>query len=38
MLKSFYDDPQDSPNPDKPDALGLLIGRYVTNIETANLR
>lgn len=34
MLESFYGDPQDSPNPDKPDTLGLLIGRYVTNIKT----
>nr|DAR55497.1 MAG TPA: hypothetical protein [Caudoviricetes sp.] len=34
MLESFYWDPQDSPNPDKPDTLSLLIGRYVTNIET----
>nr|DAE82170.1 MAG TPA: hypothetical protein [Caudoviricetes sp.] len=34
MLESFYEDPQDSPNPDKPDTLSLLIGRYVTNIET----
>lgn len=34
MLETFYGDPQDSPNPDKPDTLGLLIGRYVTNTET----
>ena len=34
MLEPFYGDPQDSPNQDKPDTLGLLIGRYVTNIET----
>ena len=33
MLESFYGDPQDSPNPDKPDTLSLLIGRHVTNIE-----
>ena len=34
MIESFYGDPQDVPDPDKPDTLGLLIGRYVTNIET----
>ena len=34
MIESFYGDPQDAPDPDKPDTLGLLIGRYVTNIET----
>ena len=34
MLESYYGDPQDSPDPDNPDTLSLLIGRYVTNIET----
>lgn len=34
MANSFYGDPQDAPDPDNPDTLGLLIGRYVTNIET----
>ena len=34
MIEPFYGDPQDSPSPDTPDTLGLLIGRYVTNIET----
>lgn len=34
MLESYYEDPQDSPSPDNPDTLGLLIGRYITNIET----
>lgn len=34
MIESFYGDPQDVPDSDKPDTLGLLIGRYVTNIET----
>ena len=34
MLESFYGDPQDAPDTEKPDTLGLLIGRYVTNIET----
>ena len=34
MIESFYRDPQDAPDPGKPDTLGLLIGRYVTNIET----
>ena len=34
MIESFYRDPQDAPGPEKPDTLGLLIGRYVTNIET----
>lgn len=34
MIESFYGDPQDAPDPDNPDTLGLLIGRYVTNIET----
>lgn len=34
MIEPFYGDPQDSPSPDNPDTLGLLIGRYVTNIET----
>ena len=34
MIDSFYRDPQDAPDPDNPDTLGLLIGRYVTNIET----
>lgn len=33
MLDSFYGDPQDAPSPDTPDTLGLLIGRYITNIE-----
>jgi hypothetical protein len=34
MLESCYGDPQDSPDPDSPDTLSLLIGRYVTNVET----
>lgn len=34
MIESFYGDPQDAPDTEKPDTLGLLIGRYVTNIET----
>lgn len=34
MPNSFYVDPQDSPNFDEQDTIGLLIGRYVTNIET----
>ena len=34
MIESFYRDPQDAPDPEKPDTLGLLIGRYITNIET----
>lgn len=34
MANSFYGDPQDSPDCDAKDTLGLLIGRYVTNIET----
>ena len=34
MIESFYGDPQDTPDPEKPDTLGLLIGRYITNIET----
>lgn len=34
MIESFYGDPQDVPDPEKPDTLGLLIGRYITNIET----
>jgi hypothetical protein len=34
MIESFYGDPQDVPDTEKPDTLGLLIGRYVTNIET----
>lgn len=34
MIEPFYGDPQDAPSPDAPDTLGLLIGRYVTNIET----
>lgn len=34
MIDSFYRDPQDAPDPENPDTLGLLIGRYVTNIET----
>lgn len=34
MLESYYGDPQDSPDPDSPDTLSLLIGRYVTNVET----
>jgi hypothetical protein len=34
MANSFYDEPQDSPAPDKSDTLSLLIGRYVTSIET----
>lgn len=34
MIESFYGDPQDAPDPENPDTLGLLIGRYVTNIET----
>lgn len=34
MIESFYRDPQDAPDTEKPDTLGLLIGRYVTNIET----
>lgn len=34
MFSSFYDGPQDSPNPEQADTLRTLIGRYVTNIET----
>lgn len=34
MPNSFYGDPQDSPDFDAQDTIGLLIGRYVTNIET----
>lgn len=34
MTNSFYGDPQDSPDLDAGDTLALLIGRYVTNIET----
>lgn len=34
MIESFYGDPQGAPDTEKPDTLGLLIGRYVTNIET----
>lgn len=34
MPNSFYGDPQDSPNSEAQDTIGLLIGRYVTNIET----
>jgi len=34
MIESFYGDPQDTPSQDTPDTLGLLVGRYVTNIET----
>lgn len=34
MINSFYDDPQDSPDTEQGDTLRLLIGRYVTNIET----
>lgn len=34
MIESFYGDPQDAPDTEKPDTLGLLVGRYVTNIET----
>lgn len=34
MTNSFYGDPQNSPAPDKSDTLSLLIGRYITNIET----
>ena len=34
MTHSFYDEPQNSPAPDKSDTLSLLIGRYITNIET----
>lgn len=34
MIETFYGDPQGAPDPEKPDTLGLLIGRYVTNIET----
>ena len=33
MANSFYRDPQDSPDFDAQDTIGLLIGRYVTNIE-----
>lgn len=33
MVNSFYDEPQDSPDLDKPDTLALLVGRYVTNVE-----
>lgn len=33
MFSSFYDEPQDSPNPEQADTLRTLIGRYVTNIE-----
>nr|DAO55351.1 MAG TPA: hypothetical protein [Caudoviricetes sp.] len=34
MTNSFYEEPQDSPDYRAGDSLGLLIGRYVTNIET----
>lgn len=34
MPNSFYGDPQDSPNFEAQDTISLLIGRYVTNIET----
>lgn len=34
MLNPFYGDPQGSPDPNSPDTLSLLIGRYITNIET----
>lgn len=34
MSNSFYGYPQDSPDFDSQDTIGLLIGRYVTNIET----
>jgi hypothetical protein len=34
MPNSFYGDPQDSPNFEAQDTIGLLIGRYITNIET----
>ena len=34
MPNSFYGDPQDSPNSEAQDTIGLLIGRYITNIET----
>ena len=34
MTNSFYGNPQDSPDLDAGDTLALLIGRYVTNIET----
>lgn len=34
MPNSFYGDPQDSPNSEEQDTIGLLIGRYITNIET----
>lgn len=34
MTNSFYDEPQDSPDSEQGDTLRLLIGRYVTNIET----
>ena len=33
MFSSFYDEPQDSPNPEQADTLRTLIGTYVTNIE-----
>ena len=33
MPNSFYGDPQDSPDFDAQDTIGLLIGRYVTNTE-----
>lgn len=34
MPNSFYGDPQSAPDPNNQDTLALLIGRYVTNIET----
>lgn len=34
MSNSFYGYPQESPDFDSQDTIGLLIGRYVTNIET----
>lgn len=34
MPNSFYGDPQDSPNSEAQDTIGLLIGRYITDIET----
>lgn len=33
MPNSFYGNPQDSPDYKAGDTIGLLIGRYVTNIE-----